>query len=120
MNHPKPSTEIVEVEPRLPLVSVLAASEAAAAGIEGQQYAEIEVIAIEQTSPGGRMEALVAGIDAAGGDFVVWLPAGDTLLPGAIEVLAELLMTHEKVAVAYPSFERLDVDGTVLDVVIPE
>lgn len=105
---------------RQPLVSILAACDDGVASVESQDYPELEAVRVEDAPPERRMGVVAAALQQARGDFVMYLPAGDSLLPGAVSKLAEVLIAQSPVALAYPSFNLVDAGGETVETVLPE
>jgi glycosyltransferase involved in cell wall biosynthesis len=125
-----------------PLVSVITPSlnsgsfiEATIRSICVQDYPRIEHIvldsgSIDQTfevlarypavrvvtgAPDGVAAKVNRGYELAGGEIVMYLPADDVLLPGAIGRAVDELRRHPEAAGVYANFMDIDVDGNVLD-----
>jgi glycosyltransferase involved in cell wall biosynthesis len=62
----------------------------------------------------GQSAAQNRGLEAAGGEFVLFLDADDELAPGALESLAQCLAERPDCAFAYGHVERVDDEGAVL------
>jgi glycosyltransferase involved in cell wall biosynthesis len=60
---------------------------------------------------GGQSDAIRKGFAATGGEFIGYLNADDTLLPGALETLATELAAHPAAAMVYGDALHVDADG---------
>ncbi|MDX6627516.1 MAG: hypothetical protein QOE56_2505 [Solirubrobacterales bacterium] len=98
----------------LPSVSVLAFAPDSLASAEAQDYADLELVRLDGDG------ALGEGLDRAGGELVVHLRSGDTLLPGAVARLAAALAARPGTALVYPAFHLLDADGERAATEVPE
>lgn len=62
----------------------------------------------------GQAAAQNRGLEAAGGELVLFLDADDELTPGAVEALAGALRERPECAFAYGHVERVDSEGAVI------
>ena len=69
-----------------------------------------EVLLIRQSNR-GLSAARNRGLRASSGDFVIFLDAGDRLMPGAIDLGARALAAHLDCAMAYGRYATMGADG---------
>jgi glycosyltransferase involved in cell wall biosynthesis len=112
--------------------------------ILGQEYSDLEVIALDDGSTDetpevleryanrwphrlrtgrhenmGQARTLEVGFEMARGELVGYLSADDLLRPGAVTALAATLAEENDAVVAYPSWDVIDAAGTVVNRIDP-
>jgi glycosyltransferase involved in cell wall biosynthesis len=139
---------------RQPLVTIIVPAynraggllEATLDSILGQDYPNLEVLALDDGSTDGTPQVLAGyakshperlrwerhenmgqaktlnrGFEMARGELIGYLNSDDLFLPGAITKLAALLTQEPDAALAYPAYRVIDSDGeTIADMTPPE
>lgn len=141
----QPAASDGERDARLPLVSIVIPCYRqrdliadALASATSQTHANVEVIVVDDGSPpeldpapiiarfpgvrlirkrnGGVSSARNAGLDAASGEFVVFLDGDDFLLPVAVETGLRAFREHPACAFVHGLCDRRTLDGTLLEI----
>lgn len=123
----------------MPVYNVVSFLEEALGSVLSQDYADIEIIVVNDGSDAGaskiittlcakdarirlieqshkgQVSAQLAGLHAATGEYIMFLDGDDVMLPGAITHLAKTLDTHPTAIASYGPRKKINEEGRVIN-----